>query len=136
MPRYGLLRGACHRAARRADPVARNDEVALSRATKQPDGQISKNLSSPLTKNIPLSPSGKSVVLIGPSHPTRGALRNVTKRAVGCGGRRGHKDEGGISVRRSRVVPTPRCWRQVLRYDPQGDGGKKARSPRRARSKP
>jgi hypothetical protein len=25
MPRYGLLRGACHRAALRADPLARND---------------------------------------------------------------------------------------------------------------
>ena len=28
----------------------------------QPDGQITKNLSSPLTKNIPLSPSGKSAL--------------------------------------------------------------------------
>src|SRR5882757_686156 len=81
MPRYGLLR------------CARNDELDISRATNQPDGQISKNLSSPPTKNIPLSPSGKSVVLIGPSRPTRGALRNVTKRAVGCGGRGGHEDE-------------------------------------------
>jgi hypothetical protein len=31
-------------------------------ATKQPDGQISKNLSSPRAKNIPLNPSGKSVI--------------------------------------------------------------------------
>jgi hypothetical protein len=31
-------------------------------AAKQPDGQISKNLSSPLRKNIPLSPSGKSLI--------------------------------------------------------------------------
>ncbi|HZC97287.1 MAG TPA: hypothetical protein VE267_14380 [Bradyrhizobium sp.] len=30
-------------------------------ATKQHDGQISKNLSSPLAKNIPLCVSGKSV---------------------------------------------------------------------------
>jgi hypothetical protein len=29
---------------------------------KLPDGQISKNLSSPFAKNISLSPSGKSVV--------------------------------------------------------------------------
>jgi hypothetical protein len=28
----------------------------------QPDGQISQNLSSPLCKNIPLVPSGKSVI--------------------------------------------------------------------------
>jgi hypothetical protein len=45
---YGLLR------------LARNDEIASSRATKQPDGQITKILSSPLAKNIPLNPSGKS----------------------------------------------------------------------------
>jgi hypothetical protein len=32
------------------------------RATKQPDGQISKNLSRPARKNIPLSPSGKSLI--------------------------------------------------------------------------
>jgi hypothetical protein len=29
MPRYGLLRGACHRAALCADPLARNDDVRL-----------------------------------------------------------------------------------------------------------
>jgi hypothetical protein len=29
-------------------------------ATKQPDGQITKTLSSPFEKNIPLNPSGKS----------------------------------------------------------------------------
>src|SRR5947209_4177278 len=37
-------------------------------------------------------------------------------------------DERGLSVRRSRVVLTPRCWRQVLRKLTllRGDGGKKA----------
>src|SRR5260370_13180638 len=29
-------------------------------------------------------------------------------------------------VRRSRVVLTPRCWRQVARKYPRGDGGKQA----------
>jgi hypothetical protein len=38
----------------------RKDKVASPRATKQPDGQIKKILSSPLLKNIPLPPSGKS----------------------------------------------------------------------------
>src|SRR6202048_5310515 len=37
--------------------------------------------------------------------------------------------------RRSRVVLTPRRWRQVLREDAQDDGDKKARSPGRARNK-
>jgi hypothetical protein len=49
---YGLLR------------CARNDEMAILRATNWHDGQITKSLSIPSRKNIPLSPSGKSVILI------------------------------------------------------------------------
>src|SRR5882724_5293709 len=55
-------------------------------------------------------------------------------------------DERCCSVRRSRVVLTPRCWRQVRgvksaqpgldKTYPLGDGGKQARSPGRARRKP
>jgi hypothetical protein len=37
----------------------RNEAAA---ATKQPDGQITQNLSSPSNKNIPLNLSGKSVL--------------------------------------------------------------------------
>jgi hypothetical protein len=40
----------------------RNDDVDALGATQQPDGQISKSLSSRRVKNIPLSPSGKSVI--------------------------------------------------------------------------
>src|SRR6202011_3419285 len=57
-----------------------------------------------------------------------------------------HADERCCSVRRSRVVLTPRRWRQVRGglVGPTGrrqtifagDGGKRARSPRRARRKP
>src|SRR5213594_5095419 len=35
-------------------------------------------------------------------------------------------DVCGSSVRRSRVVLTPRCWRQVGGKCPAGDGGKRA----------
>src|SRR5436853_181313 len=35
-------------------------------------------------------------------------------------------DVCGLSVRRSRVVLTPRCWRQVGGRCPAGDGGKRA----------
>jgi len=49
-PHYGLRR------------FARNDDVEAVDATKQPDGQINKSLSSPSLKNIPLTPSGKSVI--------------------------------------------------------------------------
>ncbi len=55
-------------------------------------------------------------------------------------------DEGCCSVRRSRVVLTPRRWRQVRGWQvgptgcrlaiSAGDGGKQARSPGRARRKP
>jgi hypothetical protein len=41
-----------------------------------------------------------------------------------------------ICGRRSRVVLTPRRWRQVGERNFTGDGGKKARSPGRARRKP
>jgi hypothetical protein len=45
-------------------------------------------------------------------------------------------DENACSVRRSRVVLAPRSWRQVGGKYPADDGGKKRRSPGRARSKP
>jgi len=56
---------------------ARNDDVGCARATNRPDGQISKNLSSPREKNIPLNRANQRY-LLAPSHPMRGALRNVT----------------------------------------------------------
>jgi hypothetical protein len=36
------------------------------------------SVSSPFAKNIPLVPSGKSPLLIRPSHPTRGRIAIVT----------------------------------------------------------
>jgi hypothetical protein len=46
------------------------------------------------------------------------------------------QDERRWCGRRSRVVLTPRRWRQVSRSNSRGDGGNKARSPGRARRKP
>jgi hypothetical protein len=68
--------------------------------------------------------------------PHRGAARDRHGRGAGCGGR-------GVALltrartrgRRSRVVLTPRRWRQASRRYPLGDGGKQARSPGRARYK-
>src|ERR1700738_2772263 len=61
------------------------------------------------------------------SSPTRGGTRwaraALKTRALTCG-------------RRSRVVLTPRRWRQVRGGDSADDGGKQARSPGRARRKP
>ena len=41
-------------------------------------GKSPKSLSTPPRKNIPLNPSGKSVVRIRPSHPNEGRLAIVT----------------------------------------------------------
>ena len=40
----------------------RNDENGIPCATNWHDGQITKNLSTPSRKNIPLNVSGKSVI--------------------------------------------------------------------------
>src|ERR1700694_1009446 len=84
-----------------------------------------------------LTPNQNYIHLVPPH--MRGVCAIVTD--VGCGmrwTRRRRADERCQSGRRSRVVLTPRRWCQVgddasHRAD---DGGKKARSPRRARRKP
>jgi len=53
-------------------------------------------------------------------------LAIVTNVGTGCGGRGGAFDEQRQSGRRSRVVLTPRRWRQVCSQDAASDGGKKA----------
>jgi hypothetical protein len=62
--------------------------------------------------------------------PSSLKLRRTGKKPVEAFG------ADGSSGRRSRVVLTPRRWCQVSRSDPRNDGGKRARSPGRARSKP
>ena len=54
--------------------------------------------------------------------PVRGAFRDRHKRGMGCGGRGCAFDERCGCVRRSRVVLTPRCWRQVGGSNSAGDG--------------
>ena len=68
MRRYQFLRLVC------------NDHADHFAATKQPDGQISKKLSSRREKNITLNPSGKSALPLRASHPLRGALRTSRTR--------------------------------------------------------
>jgi hypothetical protein len=48
-----------------------------------------------------------------PSRPTKGAYRDRHGRGMGCGGRWCAADEQHWRGRRSRVVLTPRRWRQV-----------------------
>ena len=55
--------------------------------TTRPDGQISKNLSSPFAKNILIFRSSESLHIFAvPSH--RGAARDRHGRGTGCGGRK------------------------------------------------
>src|ERR1700683_5276078 len=68
--------------------------------------------------------------------PHKGAFRDRHERRVWMRWTRvALKTRAHSCGRRSRVVLTPRRWRQVGGRDSASDGGKKARSPRRARSK-
>jgi hypothetical protein len=67
--RYGLRR------------FARNDDVEAVRVTKQPDRQITKSLSTPRAKNIPLNPSGKSK--LNCRHPVPPEGRRPSSRTLG-----------------------------------------------------
>jgi hypothetical protein len=104
------------------------------------NGSTLSLLSSPLTSNISLSPSGKSSLepRANPC-PQEGRIAIVTD--VGRGMRWTlwrRVDERRHGGRRSRVVLTPRRWRQLGDEAAlhAGDGGKKPGSPGRARSKP
>jgi hypothetical protein len=91
---------------------------------------------SPLAKIFPF-PSGPNHLHI-PRHPGphRGAFRDRHERRVGMRWTRVALLTRALSCgRRSRVVLTPRRWRQVSQKYLRGDGGKQARSPRRARNK-
>ena len=79
-----------------------------------PTGCFVSRMSTPLRKNIPLLFSPKSPAYPFPSRPTRGAARDRHGRGTGCGGRgRCQKTNDMACGRRSRVVLTPRRWRQV-----------------------
>jgi hypothetical protein len=98
-----------------------------------PSGGLWTGVSSPFCKNISVFIPPKSHLELFVSHPTTGAYRDRHGRGVrmrwtrqrfardGIAGRVGERpvsdqrraDERCCSVRRSRVVLTPRRWRQV-----------------------
>src|SRR5258705_13201903 len=67
-----------------------------------PDGQITKSLSIPPRRNIPLNLSGKSAALLRASHPREGRVAIVTNVAGRWGGR-------GMRTRRKRVTRTAKA---------------------------
>jgi hypothetical protein len=78
-----------------------------------PTGSSCFYLSSPAAKNILLPVFGKSLSYFRRPAHSEGRFAIVTDVGAGCGGRGGALDEQRSSGRRSRVVLTPRRWRQV-----------------------
>jgi hypothetical protein len=110
-----------------------------------PTGARRDFVSSPLSKNILLRGLVETAIHQAHPVPIRGAFRDRHGRGMGCGGRDGAFDERRQSGRRSRMVLTPRRWRQVCEMALSaltgltrcaGDGDNKARSPERVRRKP
>jgi hypothetical protein len=63
----GFAKGSTHPTSRAIAPYGPASSRAQAKssdptAAKQPDGQITQNLSRPSRKNISLSPSGKSLI--------------------------------------------------------------------------
>src|ERR1700730_4367597 len=96
--------------SRRAGKIVRAGEIIC------PSGKSAraseKSLSSRESKNISLNPSGKSVAPLPPSRPSEGRLAIVTHAGRGAVDAGGSQDERHQRGRRSRVVLTPRRWRQ------------------------
>jgi hypothetical protein len=91
---------------------------------KLPDGQISKNLSSPAYKNISLNPSGKSSLQARPVSPEKGRIASRHERAVGCDGRdsvgRAMGLQGGSSRERSAGARTNDAANRLRQNSPDG----------------
>jgi len=99
-------------------------------------GKLLIGVSSPLRKKIPLHRLVETALLICPSRPTEGRFAIVTNVGQGMRWTRRRADERPARGRRSRMVLMPRRWHQVGGGNSADDGGKKARSPGRVRSKP
>ena len=102
-----------------------------------PTGKSVTGLSSPFAKNIPLRNSTKSLLYRRRPASPEGRFAIVTdvrRDAMDASG--AAKTRALFRGRRSRVVLMPRRWHQVGGKCPADEGGKKARSPGRARRKP
>jgi hypothetical protein len=109
----GWLRGARHWAGRMPDLLARDDDSVRRVRHNNPSGKSAKTRPAPLRKIIfftcvPDTPQNDSI-LPGKGrcarHDTRGGMRWTWSL---------RQTSASVRGRRSRVVLTPRCWRQVL----------------------
>jgi hypothetical protein len=112
-----------------------------------PDGLFCHSAVQPCVEKYFASPFGRNSFIDSTVHPKEGRIAIVTDAGLDAMDAGGAADESATCGRRSRVVLTPRRWRQVSRSAmsaltgltrgyPRGDGGKQARSPGRARRKP
>src|SRR5882757_6515622 len=92
---------------------ARFARLSGTTSKSQPDGQIKKSCPAPRAKIFRLTRRANQGHDSARLTRQEGRLAIVTKRAVGCGGRGCAFDERRGCGRRSRVVLTPRRWRQV-----------------------
>jgi hypothetical protein len=72
-----------------------------------PTCRLSEILSGPLAKNIPLVPSGKSVVPLRASRPHEGRFAIVRKRGQGCDGRVGSAGRARLTRTAKPCGPDP-----------------------------
>jgi hypothetical protein len=127
------LRGACHR-ARVRDPSAPSG--LRDRCKICPTGKSAKTCTAPLSKIFCFALYPNHSYIHHRLVPLEGRIAIVTDAgwdAVDADSAIDERHEGG---RRSRVVLTPRRWCQVGGSNSADDGGKRARSPGRARRKP
>src|SRR6476620_7739050 len=76
-----------------------------------PTGKSPKVCRVPRAKIFRLTRRANQRYLLAPSHPMRGALRNVTNARWDAVDEAAHLTKCVFPGRRSRVVLAPRCWR-------------------------
>jgi hypothetical protein len=120
--------------SRSARPGMTGSKILLHFQSLRSVGQITKTRQARFAKYSDLQNIKSGAHFLRPAH--RGALRNVINAGRDAVDARRRFDECVACGRRSRVVLTPRRWCQVSGSNSTDDGGKKARSPGRARRKP
>ena len=91
---------------------------------------------APFPKIFPFQPDPNHFISLAVS-PHRGAARDRHGRGVGCGGRGSALDESRDADGKAVWSWRPDAGAKFRKgYSSDNDGGKKARSPRRARNKP
>jgi hypothetical protein len=131
------LRSAGHRcqAVRTQLPPGKRRFARKRRFLEADQGDLGRPV--PSAKIFPFLFEPNHLLIFRHPGPHRGAFRDRHGRRVGMRWTQAApKTRAPSCGRRSRVVLTPRRWRQASRKCPRGDGDNQARSPGRARRKP